>query len=54
MKKKIKTVHKFDEMVALVRKRQYQYHYRPQYLEDLGRTRMCAAWGSSFPRADLS
>lgn len=46
MKKKIKTVHRFDEMVALVRNRQYQYHYRPQYLEDLGQgPRMCACMG---------
>lgn len=43
---KIKTVRKFDEVVELVKKGQYSYHYRPQFVEDLADgPRMCACTG---------
>ena len=34
--KSVKTVRKFEEAMEFIRKRQYHYHWRPQYLEDLG------------------
>jgi 2-oxoacid:acceptor oxidoreductase delta subunit (pyruvate/2-ketoisovalerate family) len=43
---KIKTVQTFDEVVELVKKRQFSYHWRPQYLEDLAEgPRCCACMG---------
>ena len=45
--KEQKIVRKFDEMVDLVRKREYAYLYRPEYVEDLGKgPRMCACQGA--------
>ena len=42
----IKVVRKFDEVVDMVRKRQYSYHWRPQYVEDLAEgPRCCACMG---------
>jgi len=44
--KEIKTVQKFDEVVELVQERQYSYHWRPQYLEDLAEgPRCCSCMG---------
>lgn len=43
---KIKTVQKFEEVVELVKKRRFSYHWRPQFLEDLGEgPRCCACMG---------
>jgi 2-oxoacid:acceptor oxidoreductase delta subunit (pyruvate/2-ketoisovalerate family) len=45
--KEQKIVRKFDEMVDLVRERDYAYLYRPEYVEDLGKgPRMCACQGA--------
>jgi 2-oxoacid:acceptor oxidoreductase delta subunit (pyruvate/2-ketoisovalerate family) len=43
---KIKVLRKFEEVVAVVKNRQYSYHWRPEYLEDLGEgPRCCACMG---------
>lgn len=41
--KDIPTINKFNEVVRLVKERDYFYHWRPQYLEDLGQGPRCCS-----------
>jgi pyruvate ferredoxin oxidoreductase delta subunit len=43
MSKKIKVYHEFDKMFESVINRQYSYHWRPQYLEDLAEGPRCCS-----------
>jgi len=48
-----KVVRKFDEMVELVKGREYDYRYRPQYVDDLADgPRMCACQG--VPQSEVA
>ena len=53
MMSKARVVRKFIEVVELVKKGEYDYRYRPQYLDDLPEgPRVCASYGT--PQSEVS